>query len=181
VPNLKPGKYYWRVTDLRDLNRQLRSEFVVSEKRELLTEAEASKTGKKSSPVSPAAAKERRGVERETQAKPVRLTTTAPGTVTIEPDASQAEVPISWTPVNPKWRYRLIVSTEEFFSEEFLSKQVNGKGSALVRLPPGTYYYRIEAQRGKDGGAMGISQARKVEIRRKNLPAPPRVKSVQAE
>lgn len=111
----------------------------------------------------------------------MRISATAPGSVTIEPDASKAAVRINWTPVNAQIRYRLAVSTDEYFSEEYVAKQVSGKGSAVVNLPPGTYYYRVRAA-GKSGGrALAVSQARKVEIRRKKLPPPPRVKSVQAE
>jgi hypothetical protein len=181
VPNLKPGKYYWRVTDLSAQNRRLQSEFVVSEKGELLTEVDPLKTGEPGKAVKPAAGAEKAKANSGSAPKPLRLSATAPGSVTIEPDASKAAVRISWTPVNPQMNYRLAVSTDEYFSEEHSSKQVNGKGSVVVNLPPGTYYYRVSA-RGKNGGRpLGVTQARKVEIRRKKLPPPPRVKSVQAE
>ena len=181
VPNLKPGKYYWRVTALSEGNRSLQSEFSVSEKGELLTEADPIKpveTGKASSTV---AGTEKPKENKEPPPKQMRISATAPGSVTIEPDASKAAVRINWTPVNAQIRYRLAVSTDEYFSEEYVAKQVSGKGSAVVNLPPGTYYYRVRAA-GKSGGrALAVSQARKVEIRRKKLPPPPRVKSVQAE
>ncbi|GAB4439743.1 MAG: hypothetical protein OHK0011_22290 [Turneriella sp.] len=164
VPNLKPGKYYWRVTALGDGNRRLQSEFSVSEKGELLTEADQP-------------AKE----TREQTQKPLRLSTNAPSFVSIEPDASTAAVSINWTPVNARLHYRLAVSADEYFSEEYAVKQVSGKGSTVVNLPPGTYYYRVRATRKGGGRSLGVSQARKVEIRRKSLPPPPRVKSVHAE
>lgn len=181
VPNLKPGKYYWRVTSLSDGNRRLQSEFVVSEKGELLTEVDPLKAGEKTSVVPPIAGAEKPKETREPAQKPLRLSTNAPASVTMEPDASKAAVRISWTPVNSQLSYRLAVSTDEYFGEEYAARQVSGKGNAVVNLPPGTYYYRVRAARKSGGRSLGVSQARKVEIRRKKLPPPPRVKSVQAE
>jgi hypothetical protein len=173
VPNLKPGKYYWRVTDLGAQNRRLQSEFVVSDQGELLTEVEPLKAGKKGQ-----AAK---AVGSADAANPLRIRAIAPESISIEPDAESAAVRIRWAPVNPQLSYRLAVSSDENFSQEHSSKQVLGKDSVVVNLPPGTYYYRVSAS-GKTGGRpLGVSQARKVEIRRKKLPLPPKVKSVQAE
>ncbi|MFZ5627533.1 MAG: FecR domain-containing protein [Spirochaetota bacterium] len=181
VPNLKPGKYWWRVTALGEGNRRLQSEFSVSEKGELLTEADQPKGGDKGKTAVPNAAAQPAKETRDQTQKPLRLSTNAPSSVSIEPDASSAAVRINWTPVNTQLNYRLAVSADEYFSEEYAAKQVSGKGSTVVNLPPGTYYYRVRAARKSGGRSLGVSQARKVEIRRKKLPPPPRVKSVQAE
>lgn len=170
VPNLKPGKYWWRVTTLGAGNRRLQSEFSVSEKGELLAQTEAlpggagrPKTGADASP------------------KPLRLSASAPASFAIEPDASRAAVRVRWTPVDARLSYRLSVATDEYFSDEIVAKRVTGQGSTVVDLPPGLYYYRVRAAQKAGGRALGVSQARKVEVRRKKLPSPPRVKSVQAE
>lgn len=181
VPNLKPGRYYWRVTSLSDGNRRLQSEFVVSEKGELLTEVDRAEGREKTRTVPPVTSKEKPKEAREQAQKPLRLSTSAPASVIIEPDAAKAAVRISWKPVDSQLSYRLSVSADEYFSEEFAARQAVGKGSAVVTLPPGTYYYRVRAARRNGGRSLGVSQARKVEIRRKKLPPPPRVKSVQAE
>ena len=181
VPNLKPGKYWWRVTAPHEGNRRLQSEFSVSEKGELLAESDPLKSAPKPADSGQTVAQEKTKEIREPVQKAVRISATAPASVTIEPDASKAAVRFSWTPVNAQMSYRLAVSTDEYFSEEYSAKQVNGKGSAVVNLPPGTYYYRVRAARKSGGRSLAVSQARKLEIRRKKLPPPPRVKSVQAE
>ncbi len=178
VPNLKPGRYFWRITELSN-GRSLQSEFSVSEKGELLTEAEPKKSGEALK--NEAKSTEKPKGSNESTQESVRISASAPGSVTIEPDASTAAVRVSWTPVNAKMSYRLAVSTDAYFSEEYASKQVNGKGSVVVNLSPGIYYYRVRAARRSGGPAVAVSQTRKVEIRRKKLPPPPRVKSVQAE
>lgn len=174
VPNLKPGKYWWRVTALDAESRRLQSEFTVTEKGELLTESEAPNAGEKST----APKKDKRGKDAEPSLK---LTASAPETISIEPDAERGTLRVRWQPVASRLSYRLSVAGDEYFSEEVTSREVTGKGSVAVDLPPGKYYYRVRAAKKEGGKALGVSQARKVWIRRKNLPPPPRVKSVQAE
>jgi len=181
VPNLKPGRYWWRVTAPQEGGRRLQAEFTVSDKGELLAESDPQKSGVQPARTRKVVDTENMPATKEPAQKALRIYATAPASVVIEPDASRASVRFSWTPVDAQMSYRLAVSKDEYFSEEYAAKQANGKGSAVMDLPPGTYYYRVRATRKNGGRSLGLSQARKVEIRRKNLPAPPRVKSVQAE
>lgn len=174
VPNLKPGKYWWRVTPLGTEGKRLQSEFSVTDKGELLTETDAQELGEKSITT-------KKGRESKEAAQSVKLSASAPETISIEPDAASGTLRVKWQPVAKQLSYRLSVASDEYFSAEVASREVVGKGSVVVDLPPGKYYYRVRAAKKEGGKALGVSQARKVLIRRKSLPPPPRVKSVQAE
>lgn len=179
VPTLKPGKYWWRVTSQRDASRRLESEFIVSDKGQVLAESDANaalanKPAAENNVNAPSAPGEK-------AAGSVKLTTRAPANITIEPDASVGSVNITWSPVNREMTYRVTASSDSTFQDEVGQSRVTGKGSARLKLPPGDYYYRVSASRKGASRPVAMSPAKKLQIVRKRLPPPPRVKSVQAE
>ncbi|MBS0616861.1 MAG: FecR domain-containing protein [Spirochaetes bacterium] len=176
--NLKPGTYYWRVIPKDDKNRALQSSFVVSDKGELLTEnnstvgeAQAQTQATHGTPAKP-----------KTDAlRAQRITARAPANVVIEPDAATGRVKVSWNPVSKKDIYRVRVARDREFSERVATQEVKGQGSLTIKLKPGEYYYRVDVRQPRAKRATAATLPQKLNVARKKLPPPPRVKSVQAE
>ncbi|MBN8220606.1 MAG: FecR domain-containing protein [Spirochaetes bacterium] len=168
VPNLKPGKYYWRVSPAGDKNQALSSSFTVSDKGELLAQSDE-KNGKKPK------------TDKNEKPENLRITARSESKFIIEPDAKTAPVRIAWTPVNKKMQYRVRISESKDFSEELASRDVSGKGQATLPLGPGTYYYRVDMRKAAGTRPLASTIPQKITVTQKKLPPPPRVKSVQAE
>ncbi len=174
VPNLKPGKYYWRVYPAGDRAQALSSSFTVSEKGELLAENtdKNNQTGKKN---------KSEKTEKAEKPENFRITARAESRVNMEPDAKTAGVRISWTPVNKKHQYRVRIADSKDFSGELVTRDVTGKGQATVPLAPGEYFYRVDVRKGAGTRPMASTLPQKITVTKKKLPPPPRVKSVQAD
>lgn len=198
VKNLKPGKYYWRVSPRGDTSQAIASTFTVSDKGELLTETDAQAAAKKQPSAADLAAEkkkaeaeaarkkqeeERKAADKAKTAKTekIRLTARGPGSVTIEPDAISANVNLSWKPAVKSYDYRIRIGRERSLAKPVAVETVSGKGQATLALKPGVYYYRVDVLRKGTSKVMGSSSVQKTEVKQKKLPPPPRVKSVQAE
>jgi len=182
--NLKPGTYYWRVIPKDDKSRALQSSFVVSDKGELLTENNSTVGEAQQDKVQPTNRVPENGVplESKTDTSPVqRITARAPARVVIEPDAVTGRVKVSWNPVSKKDIYRVRVARDREFSERVTTQEVKGQGSLTLKLKPGEYYYRVDVRQPRAKRSTAATLPQKLNVARKKLPPPPRVKSVQAE
>lgn len=169
VPNLKPGKYYWRVYPQGQKSGALSSSFSVSEKGELLTQTD------------PEASKEIRPPQNTSKPEKVSIKAVSDAKIFIEPDVETGRVAISWTPVNKTYSYRVRVAGDAGFTEPVVNTTVAGKNRTNLQLKPGEYYYRVEVRKSKAGRALASTLPQKISVMRKKLPPPPKVKSVQAD
>lgn len=169
VPNLKPGKYYWRVYPQGQKSAALSSAFTVSDKGELLTQTD------------PEANKETKPAENIAKPEKITIKAVSDSKVVIEPDADTGRVGISWTPSNKKYSYRVRVASDEGFTDSVVNTTVAGKSRTSVQLKPGEYYYRVDVRKTSGGRALASTLPQKISVRRKKLPPPPKVKSVQAD
>jgi len=110
-----------------------------------------------------------------------KLAARAPGQVTMEPDEIKTAVRISWNTAGKDWSYRVRVADSRDFSDPLITRNVTGKGQTTVSLKPGEYYYRVDMRSSANGKAIASTAPQKITVVRKKLPAPPRVKSVQAD
>lgn len=88
---------------------------------------------------------------------------------------------ISWNTAGKDWSYRVRVADSRDFSDPLITRNVTGKGQTTVSLKPGEYYYRVDMRSSANGKAIASTAPQKITVVRKKLPAPPRVKSVQAD
>ncbi|MCX7632712.1 MAG: FecR domain-containing protein [Turneriella sp.] len=179
VPKLKPGKYYWRVS-LPEKNRSLKSHFVVSEQGELLASAQVPE---KSPPKKEAQDKEKsaqmeQNADQEGEKKAL-LSVGAPEEIWLEPDAARATLAVEWKPSKKDTAYTVEVFADAQKKQPILKKSVRGKNRVTLSLPPGTFFYAVSGK--ASGNWVWHSPLRQVTIRRKELPGPPRVKSVEAQ
>ncbi len=163
--NLKPGKYFWRVTPLDEQQKSVQSSFTVSEKGELLTEADKNTTKKS-------------GKATTEKLTPVKVS--APSKVSLEPDENYAQVRFEWSPVVKSHSYYLEVSPQKDFSPLAYSAKKKGKAATGAELSPGIYYYRVLSQ-APHATKRTSSAVGRITITKKPLPEPPRVKSVESE
>lgn len=185
VKNLKPGQYYWRVYPAGNKTAALQSSFVVSDKGELLTEndeARAKQNAEKAAAKRAAetAAAKKQQSEKSTKAAQ-KITAKGASTLTLEPDAKSGRFTATWTPVSKKYRYRLRAAADERLTEGLKTQTVSGKGSATVALPEGEFYYRVDVLPLNGTRPLASSTLKTVTVKRKRLPPPPKVKSVQAD
>lgn len=184
VKNLKPGKYYWRVYPVGNKSAALQSSFTVSDKGELLAESDAADAKKnaekaaKKKAADEAAAKKQQSEKSSAAAK---ITARGASTLNLEPDAKSGRFSASWSPVNKNYRYRLRVASDERLTEDLKTQTVQGKGSASVALPEGEFFYRVDVLPANGTRPLASSTLKSVTVKRKRLPPPPKVKSVQAE
>jgi hypothetical protein len=181
APNLKPGKYYWRVYPAGDKSQALLSSFTVSEKGELLTETDGPDGAKNTKPKDAEKSGKNGKAGKTEKPENIRITARAETRVSIEPDAKNAQVLISWTPVNKKNQYRVRIAESKDFSEELMAREVSGKGQVTVPLKPGEYFYRVDVRKAPATRALASTLPQKITVTKKKLPPPPRVKSVQAD
>lgn len=189
VGSLKQGKYYWRLSPTSAKRAPKTASFTVSDKGELLAEVDSreqkginttkSKTGKKL----PAEGEsiEPKGEETHLTGKKHRLTASAKESFTLDPDQAVALALISWKPVGKNNYYRVRVSPTKSFSKVVKSANVKGKGSAVLSLKPGTYYYRVDVRSKSKGAPLASTLPQKIVVVQKKLPLPPEVKSVEAD
>jgi len=162
--NLKPGKYFWRVSEQGQARASAKSSFTVSDKGELLTEnTDTSATSKKTEDLDK-----------------LKLAARSNSNITIEPDAEKGSAKISWSPVKKALKYRVRVSKSRDFSETIITREVSGQGNISVALKPGDYYYRVDAKKPGSNRSLATTLPQKISVARKKLPPPPRVKSVEA-
>ena len=194
VKNLKPGQYFWRVYPVGNKSAALQSSFTVSNKGELLTESEpiaANKNVKndaaKKSMAAEAAKKKadldaskKRQSEKSALAAQ-KITAKGVSSLAIEPDARNGRFTASWSPVSKKYRYRLRVASDERLTEDLKTQTLTGKSSASVLLPEGEFYYRVDVLPATGTRPLASSTLKSVTVKRKKLPPPPKVKSVQAD
>ncbi|MCS6971670.1 MAG: FecR domain-containing protein [Leptospiraceae bacterium] len=173
VPKLKPGKYYWRVS-LPEKNRSLKSHFVVSEQDGLLASAQLPEKaqGKEKS------ARLKQNADQEGEKKAL-LSVGAPEEIWLEPDAARATFAVEWKPNKKDTAYTVEVFADAQKKQPILKKSVRGKNRATLSLPPGTFFYAVSGKASDNW--VWQSPLRQVTIRRKDLPGPPRVKSVEAQ
>ncbi len=194
VKNLKPGKYYWRVYRAGDKTGALQSSFTVSDKGELLAESDAVAAKKNADAAAAQLAAEKEAAKakantetakkQQAERSPVasqKITTKGPSNLTIEPDARTGRFTASWAPVSKKYRYRLRVAADERLTEDLKTQTVNGKSSGTVPLTEGEFYYRVDVLPQKGTRPLASSTLKSVTVKRKRLPPPPKVKSVQAD
>ena len=181
VAKLKPGTYYWRVAPVRDKTQSIQSNFVISDKGELLAEADSERPAVSAhkEPKDTDAAKKKKASEAKTEK--VRISASAPRNAVIEPDAVSANVKIGWTPVNKAHSYRIRIAKDREFDEQLSSETVSGKGQATLALKPGAYYLRVDVTRRGSNKVLASSKTQRIDVKKKKLPPPPRVKSVQAD
>ncbi|HRP68979.1 MAG TPA: FecR domain-containing protein [Turneriella sp.] len=179
VGTLKPGRYFWRLTPESGAPKV--ASFSVSEKGELLAE-----TDTQSSKEQPLVKKietktELKNESPKTTKKNQALTTVSKTNYTIEPDARVAQVPISWSPVNAAYTYRVRVAPSKDLVQSVNITPVKGKGKATLSLKPGTHYYRVDAFVQGNKKPVAQSPVKQIQVAQKKLPPPPRVKSVEAD
>jgi hypothetical protein len=170
VGNLSPGQYFWRVSPKDQPGQAIQSRFTVSDKGEILTEVPTA-TVKEPAKVKPTDKKDEK----------IRLTASVDALIYIEPDAPAGSATVSWKPVNPKYTYRLQISPEEAAGGGVITREVKGKSSLKVQLAPGTYSYRVDVRKTGARRSLAATTPKKIEVRKKKLPPPPRVKSVEAQ
>ncbi len=185
VKNLKPGKYYWRVYPAGNKSAALQSSFTVSDKGELLAEsdaAEAKKNAEKAAAktAADAAAAKKQQSEKSANAAQ-KITAKGAANLTLEPDAKSGRFTATWSPVSNKYRYRLRVASDERLTEDLKTQTLKGQGSATVSLPEGEFYYRVDVLPSTGTRPLASITLKSLTVKRKRLPPPPKVKSVQAD
>jgi len=188
VKNLKPGQYYWRVYPAGNKSAALQSSFTVSAQGELLAESDAAEKTMANEKIKKAEA-EKQAADKKTDQKQqgdksslaTKITAKGASNLTLEPDQKTGGFTATWSPVNKKYRYRLRVASDERLTEDLKTQTVTGKSGAKVQLPEGEFYYRVDVLPASGSRPLASSTLRSVNVRRKRLPPPPKVKSVQAE
>jgi hypothetical protein len=184
VKNLKPGKYYWRVYPAGNKSAALQSSFTVSDKGELLAESDAANAQKNAENAAKKKAADEAAARKQQSEKSsgsIKITARGAASLTLEPDAKSGRFSASWSPVNKNYRYRLRVASDERLTEDLKTQTVKGKGSATVALSEGEFFYRVDVLPANGTRPLASSTLKSVTVKRKRLPPPPKVKSVQAE
>lgn len=97
----------------------------------------------------------------------------------IEPDATAAEAHLIWKYLGPERAFRITIAKDSKFERTIRRHNTANTAWAAV-LPPGKYYWKIGVYDHAYTRLIHASKPVALEIRKKELPKAPRVKSVTA-
>ncbi len=99
--------------------------------------------------------------------------------ISIEPDAAEGHAHLLWKYPGPQRTFKITIARNETFSHA-LQSQKTTETAFVAFLPPGKYYWKIGVYDREYRKLLVSSKPSLLEITKKKLPKPPRVKSVVA-